>query len=219
MASSGALQISLRVLFFFECLVAWLLENKKTPASMVIKILETEFENGADIEKYSARGWNLMLAATSMGRDDILNYLIKRGGNVNAKSQGNWNRRGLTCLRLSLGRRDLEPHQNVKCAEILLEAGADVKTRNRFNSSLLFSALRFEICDYAVPLLLPYVGVERRYKFVVEKYVKKELSRLQAVKETLRDIFHDQLLEEVCDFLVSEEKMKRWLRLPTIPAK
>ena len=64
-----------------------------------------------------------------------------------------------------------------------------------------------------VKLILPYADVEEslKEKDLIQRYVKDELARLQVVKESLEDLFHDELLEEVCDFLVSEVKMKAWL--------
>ena len=47
-------------------------------------------------------------------------------------------------------------------------------------------------------------------KFLIQEAVQWHLTRLDAVKETLTPIFHDAILGELCDFIVSETQLEMW---------
>ena len=100
----------------------------------------------------------------------------------------------------------------------MLENGADTTITDDTGRTTLWEALDWEFRP-GVELLLPFVEVEEwlrgstsKKSCLLQDCVKQELARLQAVKESFDDLFHEQLLEEVCEFLVSEKKMKAWLR-------
>ena len=186
----------------------WLARNYQTE---IVRIFECELNKGANIDQTGEFGYTLLINATIEGQDEVVEFLIQRGANLDMKDM-------LECTALMYA----VWNRRLKYTQLLLEFGADATMKTKINRTALSFALQnrtgisFTLQNNSISvteLLLPYVDVEKGFKNneSVQELVKKELSRLQAVKDSLGDLFHDQLLEEVCDFLVSEEKMKAWL--------
>ena len=192
------------ILFFFaENLAEWLsIQGSEQPT--LKRILEDELNNGEDVNQKTSLhlgGWPLLTVAANRGFDEIVEFLLQKGANINAKDKN-----GYTALIRAVC------HNQLKCVEVLLENEADA-TVKCYHTALTLSYGIYPDSTSIFEALIPFTDVEDRLKNeeTIREVVEQHLTRLQAVKESLKYVFHEQLLEGVCDFLVSEEKLKAWL--------
>lgn len=113
----------------------------------IIEVVKSEVENGANVNcvDYKTDGQpTALILAINAGREEIAEYLISKGANVNGKDSN-----GNTCLF------DLRMCKNSGImAKLLIENGIDVNIRNNFG----FMALKF--CDSEVSAILKNAGAK-----------------------------------------------------------
>ncbi len=96
-----------------------------------IEFVKLLIENGADIHHICNLGYSVMHEAAMRENNEILEYLIRKGGNINAKDKG-----GDTPLHYSVMARD----PNLEFVKFLLKKGAKVNLLNDENTSPLLTA-------------------------------------------------------------------------------
>ena len=86
-----------------------------------------------DPDETDFSGRTLLMKAAQEGNDWKVTKLIKAGANVNAKDKDGW-----TALMYAV-----RYQEGIQCVNLLIDAGADVKTKNMFDSSALSIASSF----------------------------------------------------------------------------
>jgi ankyrin repeat protein len=158
-----------------------------------LQVLKKLIEKGANInEKDKETGWTpLHFAVTRQNMEEIVDYLITNGADVNAKSFD-----GSTPLHLRL------------YAKRLIAAGGDVNSQDEFGNTPLHYAHLHHIKDAAEPLINAGADVNSKNKnystplhLACSRYSETVNSELHNSMEKLDNLFRSRILGQTFDNL------------------
>ena len=113
-------------------------------------LLDSIIKMGADVNWADRLGYTALMAACKYGHDKMCSRLIELGAHVNAKEPDDL----ATALHYACERS----HDNVKCVETLLENGADIGARAKYDVSVLHFAV--ESCYLNIVKKLLSIGFD-----------------------------------------------------------
>jgi len=114
-------------------------EQEKSAIEIARRLLEL----GADINEANAVGWTALHAATFIGADALVEFLVKNGANINAKNGG-----GRTPHSLAEGENDVgllaRPKPKDSTVAMLKKLGADKSSNTKPAGECILGRYQYE---------------------------------------------------------------------------
>jgi ankyrin repeat protein len=129
---------------FFACFVGYL---------DIVKLL---VDNGAIVDISNNDGETPLIYAVKKGYSFIVEYLVQKSTNLNEQDINGNTALMLACI---LGRKAPNKDEYVKCAKLLIDAGASVTVKNQEGNSVLSYAIMM-LDESLVRLIIGKIGMQ-----------------------------------------------------------